>query len=293
MKIKRKIEVAVVSDVHLGTFGCHAKELYAYLNSIDPKKLILNGDIIDVWQFSKRYFPKSHMQVIKKIMDMASDGVEVIYITGNHDEMLRRFSDSSIGNFSIVDKYITELNGKSAWFFHGDIFDVSIQNAKWLAKLGGYGYDFLILINQVVNWGLDKMGREKYSISKRIKNGVKGAVKYINDFETVATDLAIEQGYDYVICGHIHQPKMLIKENKYGKTMYLNSGDWVENFTALEYQFKRWKIYNYNHDKLSPFFVDEDIKDMEMKDLIAAITIVDKNKKKDKKDKKNKKNSLE
>ncbi|MBP1841169.1 UDP-2,3-diacylglucosamine diphosphatase [Formosa algae] len=285
MKIKRKIEVAVISDVHLGTFGCHAKELYAYLNSIDPTKLILNGDIIDVWQFNKRYFPKSHMQVIKKIMDMASDGVEVIYITGNHDEMLRRFSDSTIGNFSIVDKYITELNGKSAWFFHGDIFDVSIQNAKWLAKLGGYGYDFLILINQVVNWGLKKMGREKYSISKRIKNGVKGAIKYINDFEAVATDLAIEQGYDYVICGHIHQPKMLIKENKYGKTMYLNSGDWVENFTALEYQFKRWKIYNYNHDKLSPFFVDEALKDMDMQDLIAAITIVDKKKKKAKKKK--------
>ena len=289
MKIKRKIEVAVISDVHLGTFGCHAKELYSYLNSIDPKKLILNGDIIDVWQFNKRYFPKSHMQVIKKIMDMASDGVEVIYITGNHDEMLRRFSDSTFGNFSIVDKYVTELNGKSAWFFHGDIFDVSIQNAKWLAKLGGYGYDFLILINQVLNWGLAKMGREKYSVSKRIKNGVKSAVKYVNDFETVAIDLAIEQGYDYVICGHIHQPKMLIKENKYGRTMYLNSGDWVENFTALEYQFKRWKIYNYNHDKLSPFFVDEELKDMDMKDLIAAITIVDKKKKK----KKAKKEKLE
>ncbi|WP_299779563.1 UDP-2,3-diacylglucosamine diphosphatase [uncultured Formosa sp.] len=284
MKIKRKIEIAVVSDVHLGTFGCHAKALYAYLNSIDPTKLILNGDIIDVWQFNKRYFPKSHMQVIKKIMDMASEGVEVIYITGNHDEMLRRFSGATIGNFSIVDKYVTDLNGKSAWFFHGDIFDVSIQNAKWLAKLGGYGYDLLILINQLINWCLKKMGREKYSLSKRIKNGVKGAIKYINDFETVATDLAIEQGYDYVICGHIHQPKMLIKENKIGKTMYLNSGDWVENFTALEYQFKRWKIYNYNHDKLSPFFVDEELKDMDMQDLIAAITIVDKKKKK-KKDK--------
>ena len=103
------------------------------------------------------------------------------------------------------------------------------------------------------------------------------------DFEEVASDLAIENGYDYVICGHIHQPKILIKENKFGKTMYLNSGDWVENFTALEYQFKRWKIYNYNKDKLSPFFADEDIKEMEIKDLIAAITIVEPEKKKKKK----------
>ncbi|MBQ0786736.1 MAG: UDP-2,3-diacylglucosamine diphosphatase [Oceanihabitans sp.] len=280
MKTKRKVEIAVISDVHLGTFGCHAKQLLTYLNSIEPKKLILNGDIIDIWQFSKRYFPPAHLKVIKKIITMASNGTEVIYITGNHDEMLRKFSDAQIGKISIVDKYITELDGKKAWFFHGDVFDVAIQNAKWLAKLGGYGYDLLIVINRFVNWCLVRLGKERYSLSKKIKNSVKGAIKYISDFEEVATDLAIENGYDYVICGHIHQPKMIIKGNKNGQTMYLNSGDWVENFTALEYQFKRWKIYHYNKDKLSPFFADEDIKEMEMKDLIAAITIVDQNKKK-------------
>lgn len=282
MKLKRKVEIAVISDVHLGTYGCHAKHLLTYLNSIQPKKLILNGDIIDIWQFSKRYFPKSHLKVIKKIMDFASDGVEVIYITGNHDEMLRKFSGTSIGNISIVDKIVLNLDGKKAWFFHGDVFDVSIQNAKWFAKLGGYGYDLLILINRLVNWGLEHIGKEKYSLSKRIKSSVKRAVKYIQDFESVASDLAIENGYDYVICGHIHQPKMLVKENKIGQTTYLNSGDWVENFTALEYQFKRWKIYNYNHDKLTPFFMDEDVKEMEFSDLIAAITVVE-NPKKDKK----------
>ncbi|WP_178985423.1 UDP-2,3-diacylglucosamine diphosphatase [Winogradskyella helgolandensis] len=275
MKIRRKIEIAVISDVHLGTYGCQAKQLLTYLNSIEPKKLILNGDIVDIWQFKKRYFPKSHLSVIKKIMDFAANGTEVIYITGNHDEMLRKFTDTEIGNISIVNKLVLELDGKRAWFFHGDVFDISIQNAKWLAKLGGWGYDFLILINQLTNWFSDKMGKERYSLSKKIKNGVKGAVKYISDFEEVATDLAIENGYDYVICGHIHQPKMLIKKNKQGKTTYLNSGDWVENFTALEYQFKRWKIYNYNEDKLSAFYADEDIKDMDIKDLIAAITIVE------------------
>jgi len=275
LKLKRKVEIAVVSDVHLGTYGCHAKQLLTYLNSIQPKKLILNGDIIDIWQFNKRYFPKSHLKVVKKIMTMASNGVEVIYITGNHDDMLRKFSDTFIGNMSIVDKLVLDLDGKKAWFFHGDVFDASIQNAKWLAKLGGYGYDLLILFNRLINWVLERMGKNKYSLSKRIKNSVKGALKYISDFEEVATDLAIENGYDYVICGHIHQPKMFIRENIHGKTMYLNSGDWIENFTALEYQFKRWKIYNYNHDKLSPFFADEDLKKMDMKDLIAAITIFD------------------
>jgi len=276
LKLKRKVEVAVISDVHLGTYGCHAKQLLTYLNSIEPKKLILNGDIIDIWQFNKRYFPKSHLRVIKKIIDMASDGTEVIYVTGNHDEMLRKFSDTSIGKISIVDKAVLKLDGKKAWIFHGDVFDISIQNAKWLAKLGGYGYDMLILLNRFVNWWLELLGKEKYSLSKKIKNSVKGAVKYINDFEKVISDLAIENEYDYVICGHIHQPKMEVKQNKYGKTTYLNSGDWVENLTALEYQFKRWKIYNYHSDKLSPFFADKDLKDMEVKDLIAAITIVDK-----------------
>ena len=277
MKIKRKIEIAVISDVHLGTYGCHAKHLLSYLNSIEPKKLILNGDIIDIWQFSKRYFPKSHLKVIKKIMDFASEGVEVIYITGNHDEMLRKFSETTIGNISIVDKLVLNLDGKKAWFFHGDVFDVSIQNAKWLAKLGGYGYDLLTLLNRSVNWFLEKRGKERYSLSKKIKNGVKGAIKYINDYESVISDLAIENGYDYVICGHIHQPKIEHIENKNGSTMYLNSGDWVENFTALEYQFKRWKIYNYSKDKLTPFILDDDVDNLEVKDLIAAITIVKNN----------------
>jgi UDP-2,3-diacylglucosamine pyrophosphatase LpxH len=280
VNLKRKVEVAVISDVHLGTFGCHAKQLLTYLNSIEPKKLILNGDIIDIWQFKKRYFPKSHLSVIKKIMDFAANGTEVIYITGNHDELLRKFTDTEIGNISIVNKLVLSLDGKKAWFFHGDVFDISIQNAKWLAKLGSYGYDLLILLNQLTNKCLDLLGKERYSLSNRIKQSVKGAVSYIHNFENVATDLAIENGYDYVICGHIHQPKMLTKENKRGKTMYLNSGDWVENFTALEYQFKRWKIYNYNKDKLAPFYTDKDIKEMNMKDLIAAITIIDPTKQK-------------
>ncbi len=276
MKTKRKIEIAVISDVHLGTYGCQAKALLTYLNSINPKKLILNGDIVDIWQFSKRYFPKSHLKVIKKIMDFAANGVEVVYITGNHDEMLRKFSNTVIGNISIVDKLVLPLDGKKAWFFHGDVFDISIDKAKWLAKLGGYGYDVLILLNRLTNWTLEKLGKERYSLSKKIKDSVKGAVKFIANYEKTITDLAIENGYDYVVCGHIHQPKMEIVENKHGKTLYLNSGDWVENYTALEYQFKRWKIYNYTNDKLSPFFADEDIKDLSMKDLIAAITIVDK-----------------
>lgn len=203
---------------------------------------------------------------------MASKGTDVYYITGNHDEMLRKFSGNTMGRFKICDKLVLDLGKEKAWIFHGDVFDISIQNAKWLAKLGGWGYDILILLNKVVNWILLKMGKEKYSLSKRIKNSVKGAVKYIQNFERVAAELAIDNEYDYVICGHIHQPKKEVFQNSKGKTTYLNSGDWVENLTALEYSFKRWKIYQYNHDKLSPFFVDEDLKEMDIDELIASIT---------------------
>ena len=274
MKFKRRVDIVVISDVHLGTYGCQAKELLTYLNSIHPKRLILNGDIIDIWQFSKRYFPPTHLKVIKKIVGMAAKGTEVIYITGNHDEMLRKFSDSYMGNISIVDKMVLNLDGKKAWFFHGDVFDISVQKAKWLAKLGGYGYNLLILINSFVNWILLKLGREKYSLSKKIKNSVKRAVKYINDFEKVASDLAIDNDFDYVICGHIHQPVITEKINKNGSTTYMNSGDWVENLTALEYRFNSWSIYRYKEDKLTPFSVDEDVDDIHVKDLMKSITEV-------------------
>lgn len=259
---KRHVELVVISDVHLGTFGCHAKELYQYLSSIKPKTLVLNGDIIDIWQFRKSYFPKAHLKVVKKLIDFASKGTKVYYITGNHDEMLRKFSDAHMGNFSVVDKLVLELDEKKAWIFHGDVFDASVQHSKWIAKLGGLGYDYLILLNRFVNWCLNKLGKEPYSFSKKIKASVKKAVKHISDFETTATDLAIENKYDYVICGHIHEPKILRKENKNGDTMYLNSGDWIENLTALEYNRKRWKLYRYEEDY---FHIEEDYFEMETK----------------------------
>lgn len=259
---KRKLDLVVISDTHLGTYGAHAKELYHYLNSIKPKTLVLNGDIIDIWQFRKSYFPKSHLKVIKKIIDLASKGTKVYYLIGNHDEMLRKFSPATLGNFILADKVVLDLDNKKAWIFHGDVFDASVQHSKWIAKLGGLGYDYLIVLNRMVNWCLKKMRKEPYSFSKKIKASVKKAVKHISDFENTATELAIENKYDYVICGHIHEPKITRQVRKDGNTIYLNSGDWVENLTALEYKNKRWKLYRYeDHTEKE----DEDL--FEMDDL--------------------------
>ena len=245
---KRKIDILVLSDIHLGTYGCHAKELLCYLKSIKPKTVILNGDIIDIWQFSKRYWPKSHMKVIKHLMHWMSKGVKIYYVTGNHDEMLRKFVGFKMGSFKIVNKVILELdNNKTAWFFHGDVFDVTMQHSKWLAKLGAVGYDTLIHINRIVNFISEKIFKKgKLSLSKKIKNSVKSAVKFINNFEQTAADIGISNHYDYVVCGHIHQPEMREIITEKGKIMYLNSGDWIENLTALEYENGKWDIYRFD-----------------------------------------------
>ncbi len=161
---KREIDLLVLSDIHLGTYGCHAKELLKYLKSVQPKKVILNGDIIDIWQFNKRYWPKSHMRVIKHMMGWVSKGVKVYYITGNHDEMLRKFVGFKMGSLQIVNKVVLKLGKEKAWFFHGDVFDVTMQHSKWLAKLGAVGYYTLILLNRFVNWVSESMGRGRISL---------------------------------------------------------------------------------------------------------------------------------
>ncbi|MDO6818014.1 UDP-2,3-diacylglucosamine diphosphatase [Zobellia sp. 1_MG-2023] len=245
---KRPVDIVVISDIHLGTYGCQAKELIKYLKSINPKQVVLNGDIVDIWQFNKRYWPKSHMKVVKLLMEWITKGVKVHYITGNHDEMMRKFSGFKLGSFSIVNKLVLNVHGRKAWIFHGDVFDVTMQHSKWLAKLGAIGYDTLIVINSAVNFCYKKLGKGPVSMSKKIKNSVKSAVKFINNFERTAADIAIENEFDYVICGHIHQPEIKSIETENGKVMYLNSGDWIENLTALEYSHGEWKLYKYEDD---------------------------------------------
>jgi len=247
-KGKRQVDIIVISDVHLGTYGCRAKELLHYLKSVKPKIVVLNGDIIDIWQFSKSYWPKSHMKVIKHLMNWLSKGVKVYYVTGNHDEMLRKFEGFKMGSFQIVNKLVLELdNSEKAWIFHGDVFDVTMQHSKWLAKLGAIGYDSLIMINSLANWISEKIfNKGKLSFSKKLKNSVKSAVKFINSFEQTAADIGISNNYQYVVCGHIHHPEIRMIEQENGKIMYLNSGDWIENLSALEYHNGNWTLFRFD-----------------------------------------------
>ncbi|MDW8419322.1 MAG: UDP-2,3-diacylglucosamine diphosphatase [Chitinophagales bacterium] len=244
---KREVKLAVISDVHLGTYGCHAAELNRYLKSIRPEILVINGDFIDGWQLSKTYFPETHWKVIKRIINLMMDGTQVYYLTGNHDEVLRKFSGLQLANFHLEDKLVLNIDGKTCWFFHGDVFDITMRHSKWLAKIGSKGYDLLILLNRAVNLFLEKTGREKISLSKKVKDKVKAAVKHISHFERTAAEISVHNRYDYVICGHIHEPVMKEYAFTTGNTVYLNSGDWVENLTALEYNHGKWELVYYKN----------------------------------------------
>ena len=249
---KRKVKLVVLSDIHLGTFGCKAKELLRYLKSIDAETLVLNGDIIDVWQFNKHYFPKSHMKVVKHFTSLLSKKKKIYYITGNHDEMLRKFKGFQLGTFEIANQLELNLDGKKAWIFHGDVFDNSVNHTKWLAKLGGLGYNLLILINAIINLFSRLVKGGKISFSKSVKNGVKEALNRRNKFEKIIAGIAVSKGYDYVVCGHVHQPLMhFIANNQGAEVLYLNSGDWIENLTALEYNNQQWSLYEYANDQVA------------------------------------------
>ena len=277
MDDKRVVELVVISDVHLGTSGCHAGELLKYLKSIKPKILILNGDIIDIWQFKKKYFPKSHLKVVKHLIGLASDRCPVYYITGNHDEMFRRFSGMKIGKLRILNDLKLELGGKTVWFFHGDVFDVVMQYSKWLSKLGAIGYDSLIWLNTQVNSVCRFLDFEPVSFSKRIKESVKGAVKFINAFEDTVANAAARKQIETVVCGHIHKPEMRTIQIENQTINYLNSGDWIENLTSLEYNQGEWRVFNFRNDFVEqPDSADTDLEtmvDVKVKDLFNNMLV--------------------
>jgi UDP-2,3-diacylglucosamine pyrophosphatase LpxH len=191
------------------------------------------------------------MLVVKHILGLIAHGTEVVYITGNHDEMLRKFDGFKMESFQIVNKFVLKIDGKRIWMFHGDVFDFTMRYSKWLAKLGGFSYDLLIKVNRAINLLLEYFGREKISLSKKIKHGVKSAVSYINNFEDSIAEIAISKKYDAVICGHIHQPEIRTITSEKGSVEYMNPGDWIENLTGLEYNNGRWTIYKYENDLIA------------------------------------------
>ncbi|MFB6342164.1 UDP-2,3-diacylglucosamine diphosphatase [Saccharicrinis sp. FJH62] len=246
MNLPRNVEVAVISDIHLGTHACKARELINYLKSIHPEKLILNGDIIDSWRFSRSYFPKTHLKIIRLLIKFLENGTEVIYITGNHDEVMRNLSGVSFQNLKIVNQHELNQNGLKTWIFHGDFYDRIIHQHKWLARTGAALYGLITITNKAINKTLSVFGLGSVIIYKTIKEKIKTHPEKLSGFEERIITHARKKGYGTVICGHTHTPVNKIISDNNGTLNYINCGDWVEHCTSAEYSHGKWTLKTFS-----------------------------------------------
>lgn len=248
-EVNQKTEIAVISDFHLATHACKAKALLKYLKSIQPQTLILNGDIIDSWRFSRNYFPKSHLKVIRQILKMMEKGAQVVYITGNHDDVFRKFNNTRLGNFSIVNQYEMKVGGQNIWIFHGDVFDHIIHHSPWLARFGAAVYGFLTVFNKIINLFLRSIRKKELILYKSMKDRIAKRKSVLTNFEKAVANAAISKNFDLVICGHTHVPVDKEIQTDKGTVRYINCGDWVEHFSVAEYNGLEWNLkYYYSED---------------------------------------------
>lgn len=226
-----KYQAIVVSDLHLGTKDSKAEEFIEFLEKHPTDLLILNGDIIDGWALNRgAKWKKQHTKVISKLLKL-SNKTQIVWIRGNHDEFIQEFIDGHFGGIEIREDYVLDIRNtvESYYIFHGDVIDIFITKYKWLSKIGAVGYDFALWLNRWYNKYRVWRKLPYQSISQKIKSGVKAATNYVNDFEVTALSMATKKGCHGVMCGHIHQPEDRMINGK----RYLNSGDWVENMTAI------------------------------------------------------------
>lgn len=220
-----------ISDTHLGSKECNAKYLMDFIRSTECENLFLLGDIIDIWSYKKnKYWPQLHTDIIKAILEKAQNGTRVMYIPGNHDEMIKDYAGSMFGEVEIAERYThTTVDGKRLLLLHGDEFDHLIQYSKIICKLGDWSYFWLLKLNHLINVVRRKLGVPYWSFSSYLKTRVKGAREHIDRFESIVTSEAQRNMVDGVVCGHIHHAEMCMKND----VLYCNDGDWVESCTSL------------------------------------------------------------
>lgn len=231
LRIQRHVRTVWISDVHLGFPGCSAEYLLEFIRDMRCETLYLVGDIIDFWSLKKkRYWPQAHNNVVRSILGKAKHDTRVIYVPGNHDEVMREYDGLTLGNVEIRNSVIHEtVDGRRLLVMHGDQFDSAVVNSKFIGLIGSAAYDFLLRLNRYVNWCREKMGRDYWSLAGAVKHKVKKAVKYISNFEAAVTHEAHRQHVDGLVCGHIHRAEL----TRLDGVTYMNCGDWVESCTAL------------------------------------------------------------
>lgn len=220
-----------LSDVHLGTGACRATELLDFLNEVHADKIYLVGDIIDLERMKSRpRFPETHMAVALKLMSLAREGTEVVFIPGNHDFELRGLAGSDIGGIPVQLEAVHQTPTGEKWLvMHGDLLDGRIRRGTNLERFGAAAYFLLTEADALINRLRRSLGHEYYSMSASLKARLSGAREYIERFETIVAEYAGERGFDGVVCGHIHKPGVRMIDG----VLYANDGDWVEHGTAL------------------------------------------------------------
>jgi UDP-2,3-diacylglucosamine pyrophosphatase LpxH len=255
--VHRQYRAIFISDVHLGSKGCQAEALAEFLKFHHAPVLYLVGDIVDGWRLKKRHFwPQSHTDVIRRLFTKAKRGSRIVYVTGNHDEFLRRYSGIHFGNIELCDEaeHVT-ATGQRLWVLHGDAYDGVVTCHRWLALLGDWAYESMLHVNRWFNKARERFGFGYWSLSAYLKHRVKRAVMYIHEYESLLIRDAKKKGLDGVVCGHIHHAEMGVMD----ELVYCNCGDWVESCTALvEHIDGRLEILRYRRDALGTEFMHDD-----------------------------------
>ncbi|MGQ0701230.1 MAG: UDP-2,3-diacylglucosamine diphosphatase [Panacagrimonas sp.] len=244
-----------ISDVHLGTPGCKAEHLVDFLKHTECENLFLVGDIIDGWKLQGGWFwPQEHTNVVRKVLTKSKRGTKVFYITGNHDEFLRKFVGFglAIGNIRVLNEHVhTTADGRRLLVTHGDAFDVITRYHRWIALIGDSAYEFTMQANHWFNQARRLLGMRYWSLSAFAKKSVKNAVNIVSEFEESVARECQRRGLDGVVCGHIHHAEI----RDINGVQYLNSGDWVESCTALAEDFNgrieiiRWVDIDFLHER--------------------------------------------
>lgn len=242
MNAGKKYKSVFISDLHLGSKHCNSEALLEFLSTIRTEKLYLVGDIVDIWRLKKKwYWPKIHNKIVRKILKM-SEKTEVIYVTGNHDEIFRSFPNIKIGKITVEHRCVhVGVDGKRYLVVHGDLFDnlMRTKTGRFIMHLGDFAYDSLLYVNKIINASRKLLGMQPWSLAKYLKRKAKLAANYIGEFEKEMSYYCKRKGYDGVICGHIHHAEI----TQYDDIVYMNDGDWCESCTALVENYDgTWEI---------------------------------------------------
>lgn len=234
-------DTTVISDLHLGTRHCRADQLIGYLERLDTRRLVLNGDIVDLWHM-RRHWPSAHAEVVAHLLRLAHQGVETHLLIGNHDGALRRFAPFLFGPIALRDSLILDLAGERVLFLHGDAAELAHPPHAFLHWIGGHAYDGLMYLGHGLNHVRRWVGAPPISIVRAFKEHLPCAVRHIARYEASCAALAAEAGCTAVVCGHIHLPRLRTIEINGRSIDYRNSGDWVEHCSALELADGVWRL---------------------------------------------------